>query len=135
MTFISVIAATESHDETVAVEAVAISASGISGNTTWKQLVSRRRVSSMSFCSPQFAHLMIQRRALRLELLARQAKLRLWLLAEQGREELAQRAVLRGRREVQFHLARARRVEQHLQRLMLDAAREGAAAHHPCLNG
>ena len=41
------------------------------------------------------------------------------------------RAVLRRRREAKFDLARAGGVEQHLQRLMLDAARKRATAHHP----
>ena len=67
-TFIKVIAAIESQEATVAVDALAICSTGRSENTTSKHFVSRWRVSSMSFCSPHFAHLMIQRRAFCLEL-------------------------------------------------------------------
>src|ERR1700685_2461295 len=47
------------------------------------------------------------------------------------RKEIACWAVLRRRRKVAPHLADAGASEQPLQSSMLDAAREGTAAHHP----
>src|SRR5689334_13194485 len=134
ITFISVIAATESQLATVAVDAVCICSSGMSGNTTWKQFISRSLVSSMRFCSPQLADLMIQRGTLRLEQRARQHKLRLRLLTHYAGKELTRRSVLRGRSKIKLHRADARVLEQHLQRLVLDAARKSAAAHDPRIN-
>ena len=56
------------------------------------------------------------------------------ILAQKRREEFAQRPVLLRRREAELDLARVSAVEQHLQRLMLDAPRKGTTAHYPRLD-
>src|SRR5215472_433314 len=85
----------------------------------------------MRFRSPHFAYLMIQRRTFRLELRSRQADLTFRFFTSQGRDKFAQRTVLCGWGETKFNLRGPGRAEQHLQSLVLDAAREGATAHHP----
>src|SRR5579862_1331321 len=132
-TFIKVNPATESHSATVSGEAPGIFSCGRLGKTTWKHAISRCRMSSMRFRSPHLSHLVIERGALRLEGRTRQRETGLRLLAQQRRKEFAQRPVLGRGGEVKQNPACVCRLEQQLQRLVLDAARKGTAAHHPAL--
>src|SRR5262245_45702319 len=127
-------AATESHSATVPVDARSIWSCGRAGKTTWKQFVSRWRVSSMRFGPPHLAHLVVQGGALRVELRAGQREGGPGLLAQHGGEELPERGVPGGGLEAEVDPFRRRAVEQHAERLVLDAASEGTAAHHPGLD-